>query len=96
MSAFLMNVLRHNKINDALEPHGLVLSRGCIIDKTLPPYIHSFVCRFDQNGGGDDENPLNHFEVSAYLAHGRKARIDTFQAEQAEARAWSNREISRG
>ena len=91
MSAFQNNLLRYNQINDALESHGLELTGGSIVDVTLPPYMHSFVCRFDHCAADYPENPLNHSEIAAYLDRGRKERIEKFQVEQAEARAWSNR-----
>ncbi len=95
MTVFKKNMQRHYQINAALEPHGLELSGGVVIDKTLPSYMHSIVCTL--NGSEIDLdvaiNVLGYSKIADYINGGRERNINKFLSEQAEAAVWSNRPL---
>ncbi|GLO64162.1 hypothetical protein MACH09_46700 [Vibrio sp. MACH09] len=93
MSVFKKNMQRFNEINTLLGQYGLELSSDCIIDVTLPEYMHRMVCALDISSIAfeDVKSVLEVKEVAEYLNGGRENRIVKFKREQQEAEDWANR-----
>ncbi|MEE7516419.1 hypothetical protein G6355_11905 [Vibrio cholerae] len=64
-SVFKLNVLRHQKMQSALNKHGLTLTNGVVVDSTLPYTMNQIVCPFDYIKGGRSEKIAKHIREQA-------------------------------
>ncbi len=87
-SVFKLNVLRHQKMQSALNKHGLTLTNGVVVDSTLPYTMHQIVCPFDYKTIDLNKDvDLSQFpQIFDYIKGGRSEKIAKHIREQAEAR----------